>query len=62
MLIRAATNSGVVLPAQALRFMESNSANSLFDAVQQVGLKLDARKAPLDVVVVDQVSKTPTEN
>jgi uncharacterized protein (TIGR03435 family) len=62
MLIRAAVNSGVVLPPQALRYMEGNNANSLFDAVQQVGLKLDARKAPLDFLIVDQVLKTPTEN
>ena len=62
MLIRAATNSGVVLPPQALRYMEGNNAASLFDAVQQVGLKLDARKAPLDFLVVEQALKTPTEN
>jgi uncharacterized protein (TIGR03435 family) len=62
MLIRVAVNSGVVLPPQVLRYMESNGANSLFEAVQQTGLKLDARKAPLDFIVVDQASKTPTEN
>jgi uncharacterized protein (TIGR03435 family) len=62
MLIRAAVNSGVVLPPQVLRYMEGNTATSLFDAVQQAGLKLDARKAPLDFLVVDQVLKTPTEN
>jgi uncharacterized protein (TIGR03435 family) len=32
------------------------------DGLQQLGLKLDARKAPLDMLVVDQLSKTPTEN
>ncbi len=62
MLIRAAVNSGVVLPPQALRYMEGNNANSLFDEMQQVGLKLDARKAALDFLIVDQVLKTPTEN
>jgi len=30
--------------------------------MQKVGLKLDARKAPLDVVVVDGARKTPTDN
>jgi uncharacterized protein (TIGR03435 family) len=29
---------------------------------QQLGLKLEGRKAPLDVIVVDRVDKTPTEN
>jgi uncharacterized protein (TIGR03435 family) len=62
MLIRAAVNSGVVLPPQVLRLMDAGSAGSLFDSLQQQGLKLDARKAPLDLVVIDQVLKSPTEN
>ena len=62
LLIRAAVNSGVTLPPQALRVLDSGSPASLFDAVQQLGLKLDARKAPLDMLVIDQVLKTPTEN
>lgn len=62
MLIRAAVNSGVVLPPQALRLLDAGSAGSLFDAVQQLGLKLDARKAPLDILIIDQVLKAPTEN
>jgi uncharacterized protein (TIGR03435 family) len=37
-------------------------AGSIFDAVQQYGLKLDPRKAPLEIIVVDHVEKTPTEN
>ena len=35
---------------------------TLFDAVQEIGLKLEPRKAPVAVLVVDQVNKTPTEN
>jgi uncharacterized protein (TIGR03435 family) len=35
---------------------------SLFDSLQKVGLKLDARKAPMDVLVIDEVRKTPTDN
>jgi len=62
MLIRAAVHNGIVLPPQALAFADGNSNASLFEAVQQVGLKLDARKAPLDSVVIDQLSKTPTDN
>jgi uncharacterized protein (TIGR03435 family) len=30
--------------------------------MQKVGLKLDARKAPLDLLVVDDARKTPTAN
>jgi len=62
MLIHAGVNAGVTLPPQALRLLDGASTPSLFDALQRVGLKLDARKAPLDVVVIDEVRKTPTEN
>jgi uncharacterized protein (TIGR03435 family) len=31
-------------------------------ALQQLGLRLDARKAPVELIVVDHVEKTPTEN
>ena len=35
---------------------------SIFQSVQQLGLKLDARQAPTDVIVIDHVEKTPTED
>lgn len=38
----------------------SNAA--LFQAVQQLGLRLEAKKAPFDTIVVDHLEKTPTEN
>jgi len=62
MLIRAAVSAGVTLPPQALRLLDGASIPSLFDALQKVGLKLDARKAPLDTIVVDDARKTPTDN
>jgi uncharacterized protein (TIGR03435 family) len=62
MLIRIAVAAGVVLPPQALRLLEGGSPVSLFDALQKLGLKLDARKAPLDVLIIDEARKTPTEN
>jgi uncharacterized protein (TIGR03435 family) len=37
-------------------------ASSIFRSVQEMGLKLDARKAPLELIVVDHIEKTPTEN
>jgi len=62
LLIRAAVNAGMILPPQAIQFMDNGSIVSLLDGLQQLGLKMDARKAPLDVLVIDQLSKTPTEN
>jgi uncharacterized protein (TIGR03435 family) len=35
---------------------------AVFDAVEKLGLKLEARKVTVETVVVDQVSKTPTAN
>jgi uncharacterized protein (TIGR03435 family) len=62
MLIRAALTSGIVLPPQALRALDVSSGDSLFSALQKVGLSLTPRKAPLDVLVVDSIQKTPTNN
>jgi uncharacterized protein (TIGR03435 family) len=35
---------------------------TIFDAVEKLGLKLEPRKLTIETVVVDQVSKMPTEN
>jgi uncharacterized protein (TIGR03435 family) len=61
-LVRTAVNQGVVLPPQALRVLETASADPFSAPLQQAGLTLDSRKAPLDVIVVDAALKTPTEN
>jgi uncharacterized protein (TIGR03435 family) len=37
-------------------------APTLPSAIQSTGLKLESAKAPVDVIVVDHVEKTPTEN
>jgi uncharacterized protein (TIGR03435 family) len=42
---------------------EGTTGPSIFTAVQNdLGLKLEGRKQPVDVLVVDSVSKVPTEN
>ncbi len=38
------------------------SGTSIFQSVQQMGLKLEPRKAPVETIIVDHVEKTPTEN
>jgi len=58
--IRAAVNAGVRLPPQALSLLDTG--NPLIVAVEQLGLKLDARKAPVEVLVVDEARRTPVEN
>jgi uncharacterized protein (TIGR03435 family) len=62
MLIRAGVNAGAALPPEVLRFLDGATVPSLFDALQKLGLKMEARKAPLDLLVVDEARKTPTEN
>jgi uncharacterized protein (TIGR03435 family) len=59
--MRAALYAGVKLPPQLLNQLDAGG-NPLFGAMQQLGLKLDARKAPIDVLVVDAVRRTPREN
>jgi uncharacterized protein (TIGR03435 family) len=42
---------------------EDSTAPSIFAAVQeQLGLRLEALKGPLDVVVIDHADKVPAEN
>jgi uncharacterized protein (TIGR03435 family) len=35
---------------------------SIYDSLQRYGLKLELRKAPLEVLIVDHIEKMPTEN
>ena len=62
MLIRSAINAGITLPPQALRALDLGSMDSLFRGLEKAGLKLEAKKAPLEVIVVDQARRTPTDN
>jgi uncharacterized protein (TIGR03435 family) len=42
---------------------EREPAPNIFAAVQeQLGLKLEAKKAPVELLVIDHIEKTPTEN
>ncbi|HUA58870.1 MAG TPA: TIGR03435 family protein [Verrucomicrobiae bacterium] len=62
MQIRAAISAGVTLPPEALRFLQGATDESLHNGLRSYGLKLETGKAPLEVLVVDHISKTPSEN
>jgi uncharacterized protein (TIGR03435 family) len=38
------------------------SGGTIFSSVQQLGLKLEPRKVPIDLIVVEHLEKAPTEN
>jgi uncharacterized protein (TIGR03435 family) len=62
MMVRSGVAAGVTLPPQALKMLENTSVDSLHSQLAKHGLKLEAKKAPLDVIVIDAADKTPTEN
>ncbi len=71
-LMQAAKAQGIQLmpmPGQAGRgavtmpdAASDPSGGSIFQSVERLGLKLDSRKIPVDLVVVDHLEKMPTEN
>jgi uncharacterized protein (TIGR03435 family) len=50
------------LPGPDSTRSSAEPAPSVFDAVQEYGLKLEARKAPMKLLTVTHIEKTPTEN
>ena len=59
--------AGVSLPAGALPGAvpgqaQEPSSSSVFESVQKLGFKLEPRKMPIDIVVVDSADKKPSEN
>jgi uncharacterized protein (TIGR03435 family) len=66
-----ARSAGMALPAQGpgaesgkspADAASEPSGTSIFATIQQLGLKLESRKSPLDMIVIDHAEKTPTEN
>jgi len=50
------------LPADESPAAGPDPAASIFASIQQLGLKLEPRKVPMDSVVVDHAEKIPAEN
>ena len=53
---------GLAIPMQAPPGAMDPGSSAVFTAIQQYGLKLEPRKAPIDMLVIDHVEKIPTEN
>jgi uncharacterized protein (TIGR03435 family) len=66
-MIGVARRNGIDIPAGAPGTAAAGEASdpgssSLFGAVQRLGLKLESRKAMVDIIVVDRAEKMPTDN
>jgi uncharacterized protein (TIGR03435 family) len=62
MLIRSAVNAGIPMPPQALSRLDGASIVSVQDGLRPMGLSLKPRLAPLEILVVDDIRRTPIEN
>ncbi len=62
MMIRSAISAGVALSPRAIQLAEASSGDSLANALEKLGLKLESRKAPVEVLVIDHIEMAPTEN
>ena len=74
-LPRMASGLGVVVNATGLKGAydfqldyspgggpEVDPGATIFDALERIGLKLQERKQPMPVIVIDHVDRIPTEN
>jgi uncharacterized protein (TIGR03435 family) len=62
LLIRSAISAGVSLPPQAMKALDFGSNASLVNSLEKLGVTFQSTKAPLEVIVIDSIQKTPTEN
>ncbi len=64
-IMAAARGAGANVPAGFAGPAPSTAdlaANSIFQNIEKMGLKLESRKAPVELLVIDHLEKTPTED
>jgi len=61
-LLDVARKAGQNVPAEVAEKLGGDPTGSIFTSLQNLGLKLEPRKSPMTLIVVDKVEKTPTEN
>ena len=59
--VEAALAGGMTPPPEAMKLLQ-NSGNSLRAALARMGLRLESKKAPMEVLVIDSADKTPSDN
>jgi uncharacterized protein (TIGR03435 family) len=62
MMMRSTVAAGAALSPEALHLLDKASVAAVPDALERLGLFLRSRRAPLEVLVIDSVERTPTEN
>lgn len=59
--IRTLQTAGITTTVQGTPLSEPTGI-STFKNIEGLGLKLEERRAPIDVIVVDKIERTPTDN
>jgi len=62
MMAKAAVTRGVPYSVEELAEINASTPQSFLDGLDKVGLKVEKGKAPLEVLNIDELKKTPTEN
>ena len=60
--IATAARVASALPADRQSAFTEPTGVSTFKAVESLGLRLEERRAPIDVLVIDKIAQTPTDN
>ena len=62
LITRAFLSGGGVLPPEDVRKLDEIGNASLINGLDKAGLKLEPRKAPVPVLVIESILKSPTSN